>query len=245
MRTLLTLLLLTVLPVTAQAFDHSHTVFNELLDDVVVVNGHQSRVRYDEVANQLGNLEAYLEQLSGVSQSEFDQFTKDEQLAFLINTYNAYQLKQVIDHYPIKSIKDVGSFFSSPWSKEFFTLFGEPASLDHVEHGLIRTIFDEPRIHFAVNCASISCPPLMAEAFVADRLNEQLEAATFNFLRDTAANRLEGDELYLSKIFNWYADDFKQGVIPFVAKYRPDWTANGTPELGYTDYDWNLNIASE
>jgi hypothetical protein len=149
-----------------------------------------------------------------------------------------------VDHYPIDSIKDVGSFFSSPWSKEFFTLFGQPASLDYVEHELIREMFDEPRIHFAVNCASISCPPLLNEAFVAARLDAQLESAAFNFLNDSAANRLEGDTLYLSKIFDWYEEDFTGGVIDFVAKYRPDWVANGQPKLSYTPYDWNLNAAS-
>ncbi len=227
----------------AQSFDQSHSVFDQILKDTVAVDGHHSRVNYAEVIRQRAKLDAYLAQLSGVSKSEFDALLPDQQLAFLINTYNAYQLKQVVDHYPIDSIKDVGNFFSSPWSKEFFTLFGEPASLDLVEHGMIRTMFKEPRIHFAVNCASISCPPLMAEAFVADRLNAQLETATFNFLNDLDANRLEGDTLYLSKIFQWYEGDFATGVIDFVAKYRPDWVEGGTPELDYTDYDWNLNEA--
>lgn len=222
-------------------FDHSHQAFTGLLQEVVVVQGHQSRVHYSKVLDRRADLEGYLIDLSQVTRSEFDSFAADQQLAFLINTYNSHQLKQVIDHYPIESIKDVGSFFSSPWSKEFFTLFGEPASLDLVEHGLIRTLFKEPRIHFAVNCASISCPPLMPEAFVGERLNEQLEAATHNFLKDTAANRLEGETLYLSKIFDWYSGDFTEGVLTFVGKYRPDWLADGEPKLDYTDYDWNLN----
>lgn len=243
MRQYLNLLVLCFFSLSAQAerFDHSHQEFDELLRDVVVINGHQSRVQYAEVTAQRQKLEGYLANLSGVSRVQFDGFDADQQLAFLINTYNAYQLKQVIDHYPIKSIKDVGSFFSSPWSKEFFTLFGEPASLDLVEHGLIRTLFQEPRIHFAVNCASISCPPLLAEAFVGERLNTQLESATFNFLQDSAANRLEGDTLYLSKIFDWYSEDFQDGVVKFVARYRPEWA--NADDLDYTDYDWNLNEA--
>jgi hypothetical protein len=238
------LLLFSYLPLQASAFDHSHQTFTALLQEVVVVNGHQSRVQYQQVLQQRARLEAYLSQLSQVSETQFSGFTREQQLAFLINTYNANQLKQVVDHYPIDSIKDVGSFFSSPWSKEFFTLFGQPASLDYVEHELIRKMFDEPRIHFAVNCASISCPPLLNEAFVADRLDTQLESAAFNFLNDSAANRLEGDTLYLSKIFDWYEEDFTGGVIDFVAKYRPDWVANGQPKLSYTRYDWNLNAAN-
>ena len=244
MRTILFLLAALILPLKAAAFDHSHQVLNGLLGEVVVVNNYQSRVDYGEVENRRPQLEAYLAELAAVTQAEFDKFSGDQQLAYLINTYNAYQLKQVIDNYPIKSIKDVGSFFSSPWSKEFFTLFGEPASLDHVEHGLIRTIFDEPRIHFAVNCASISCPPLMPEAFVADKLDTQLETATFNFLMDAQANRLEGDTLYVSKIFDWYEEDFSQGVVEFVGKYRPEWLEGGKPDLSYTSYDWNLNTVN-
>ena len=250
MRILLFLLLAVSLPAVtfssqAETFDHSHSDFTALLEDVVVANNFQSRVRYSEVVSRRDELDGYLGHLAGVSRPSFDKFSPDQQLSFLINTYNAYQLKQVIDHYPIESIKDVGSFFSSPWSKEFFTLFGEPASLDLVEHGLIRTLFKEPRIHFAVNCASISCPPLMAEAFVASDLNAQLETATFNFLKDADANRLEGDTLYVSKIFDWYSGDFPQGVIPFVSKYRPDWVHNGEPNLDYTEYDWRLNQAAE
>jgi hypothetical protein len=244
MRIFLLVLCTFALSAKASAFDHSHQLLKQLLGEVVTVNNFQSRVDYGEVESRRNELESYLSQLAGVTQTEFDEFTGDQQLAYLINTYNAYQLKQVIDHYPIKSIKDVGSFFSSPWSKEFFTLFGKPASLDHVEHGLIRTIFDEPRIHFAVNCASISCPPLMPEAFVADRLDTQLETATFNFLMDTDANRLEGDTLYVSKIFDWYEADFPQGVVEFVGKYRPEWVENGKPDLGYTNYDWNLNTVN-
>ncbi len=225
-------------------FDHQHQALTNLLQEVVVVNGHQSRVRYEQLIEKKSELDAYLTSLAGVTRAEFDAFSEAEQLAFLINTYNSQQLKQVIDHYPIKSIKDVGSFLSSPWSKEFFTLFGEPASLDLVEHGMIRTLFNEPRIHFAVNCASISCPPLMSEAFVGGKLDAQLEAATINFLKDSSANRLEGDTLYLSKIFDWYSGDFTGGVLSFVANYRPDWFADGEPDLSYTDYDWRLNKAS-
>ena len=237
-------LLLVMLSASANAasFDHSHPVFSKLLSDVVVIKGHTSRVNYALLIERRGELDAYLNRLSGISRSRFDGFTESQQLAFLINTYNGYQLKQVIDHYPLKSIKDVGSFFSSPWSKEFFTLFGEPASLDFVEHQLIRKLFAEPRIHFAVNCASISCPPLANQAYQADQLEDQLQAAAVNFLNDRSANYIDGNTLYLSKIFDWYEEDFTPAVVPYVAQYWSE--VAGSPKglkVSYTSYDWNLN----
>lgn len=231
---------------TAETFDHQHKTFTSLLSEVVVVDGHQSRVDYPKLISQRDELDQYVASLSSVTRSDFDDFSPDQQLAFLINTYNGYQLRQVIDHYPLASIKDVGSLFSSPWSKKFFTLFNEPASLDIVEHQMIRKLFDEPRIHFAVNCASISCPPLMPEAFVASNLDAQLDAATINFLSDRQANYLEGSTLYLSKIFDWYEEDFGGNVVAFVAGYwsEPSGLLKQKPntiKVAYSSYDWNLN----
>jgi hypothetical protein len=241
MKYLAALVLLLSTSVYAEVFDHDHQSFGELLGDIVSVQGRQSRVDYPQLIQARGKLDHYLESLSSVSRTSFDGFNKDQQLAFLINTYNGYQLRQVIDHYPIKSIKDVGSFFSSPWSKEFFTLFGEASSLDFVEHQLIRKLFKEPRIHFAVNCASISCPPLSNEAYVAPRLNDQLDAAASNFLNDAEANYLKGKTLYASKIFDWYEEDFPNGVINFVKTYRTDLPDENQIELKFSDYNWNLN----
>jgi hypothetical protein len=241
MKYLAALVLLLSTSVYAEVFDHDHQSFGELLGDIVSVQGRQSRVDYPQLIQARGKLDHYLESLSSVSRTSFDGFNKDQQLAFLINTYNGYQLRQVIDHYPIKSIKDVGSFFSSPWSKEFFTLFGEASSLDFVEHQLIRKLFKEPRIHFAVNCASISCPPLSNEAYVAPRLNDQLDAAASNFLNDAEENYLKGKTLYASKIFDWYEEDFPNGVINFVKTYRTDLPDENQIELKFSDYNWNLN----
>ncbi|MFT5560780.1 MAG: hypothetical protein ACI9Z9_000657 [Litorivivens sp.] len=239
---------------TAESFDHEHGTFTKLLSEVVIVEGHQSRVDYPKLIRQRGRLDRDLVSLSAVSRIDFDGFSPDQQLAFLINTYNGYQLQQVIDHYPLASIKDVGSFFSSPWSKKFFKLFNESASLDFVEHQLIRQLFSEPRIHFAVNCASISCPPIMPEAFVAVSLDAQLDAATINFLSDRQANYLEGDTLYLSKIFDWYEEDFGESVVAFVARYWPAPSPEHSHEpsqrfsqnpdrlkVSYSSYNWNLN----
>ena len=241
MKYLALFLLLLSTPLQAEVFDHKHQPFSDLLGDVVSMQGHQSRVDYPRLIETRGQLDQYLASLSSVPRTTFDGFTKDQQLAYLINTYNGYQLRQVIDHYPLKSIKDVGSFFSSPWSKEFFILFGEAASLDYVEHQLIRKLFKEPRIHFAVNCASISCPPLSNQAYVALRLDDQLEHAASNFLNDTEANYLKGETLYVSKIFDWYEEDFPNGVINFATRYRSGLPAANQIKLRFSEYNWNLN----
>jgi hypothetical protein len=178
-----------------------------------------------------------------VSQQQFNGFTKPQQLAFLINAYNGYQLKLVIDNYPIDSIKDVGSFFRSPWDIEFFELFGADASLNLIEHGIIREQFNEPRIHFAVNCASISCPPLQRAAFRADQLDAQLEAATINFLNDESVNRVDpnSNRLLVSKIFDWYGEDFDDVTAFILSKMQGVESSNQAFKLDYLDYDWGLN----
>ncbi len=242
MKYLMALLLFVSSYTQASGFDHQHARLTTLLADVVEIRGHQSRVNYELLIERRGELDAYLEQLSSITRKEFDEFSESQQLAFLINTYNGFQLKQVIDNYPIKSIKDVGSFFSSPWSKEFFSLFDEPASLDHVEHSLIRKLFKEPRIHFAVNCASISCPPLANEAYQAGKLEAQLESAAFNFLQDKQANYLDGETAYVSKIFSWYEEDFTEGVVAFVARYWSSLPVDlNEVDVKYTAYNWSLN----
>lgn len=184
--------------------------------------------------------------------------TREQKLAFLINAYNAFTIDLIVRNPNIKSIKDLGSLLSSPWKKRFVSLFGEKLSLDEIEHGLIRKdpLFQEPRIHFAVNCASIGCPALSQEAFVASRLDSQLETVTKNFLRDRARNRIEGKKVIISKIFDWYAEDFEkswQGIVSvqyFLSKYSSALADNPEQEgvlkskdlsIKYSDYDWNLN----
>ena len=137
----------------------------------MIQDGQASRVDYSAFQKNQKVLQAYLASMSAVSRSEFDSWTKDQQLAFLINAYNAWTIEFVLSAYPdIKSIKDLGSFFSSPWKKEFINLLGETRSLDNIEHTLIRGSgrYNEPRIHFAVNCASIGCPALLNRAYTAE-----------------------------------------------------------------------------
>ncbi|MFM8313131.1 MAG: DUF547 domain-containing protein, partial [Deltaproteobacteria bacterium] len=173
----------------------------------------------------------------------------NEKLAFLINAYNALTIKWILQHYPVKSIKDTGGFLSSPWKKKFFKLFGEEQSLDGIEHGILRKDFQEPRIHFAVVCASKGCPALKGEAYTAAKLEEQLESSARNFLRDSERNYYNAEEnrFFLSKIFDWYGDDFKKklgSVQAFIVpRMIPDTSTVKIQEstLKYLDYDWSLN----
>lgn len=224
-------------------FDHSHDAFTQVLQKVVHPQGRASRVDYRQLTQDPDRLSTYLATLSSVSQQQFNGFTKPRQLAFLINAYNGYQLKLVIDNYPIGSIKDVGNFFRSPWDIEFFQLFGDDASLNLIEHGMIREQFNEPRIHFAVNCASISCPPLQRVAFQAVQLDEQLEAATVNFLNDKSVNRVDpnSNRLLVSKIFDWYGEDFDDVTAFILSKMQGVESSNQAFKLDYLDYDWGLN----
>jgi hypothetical protein len=248
---------------TACAFDQTHAAWDALLkrDVVVIPGGNASRVDYAAFKRDQDALNLYLEGLSAVTPAEYQGWTREQQLAFLINAYNGYTIKLVLTRYPgLKSIKDIGSLLQSPWKKEFFTLVGAARSLDTVEHGMIRApgAFDEPRIHFALNCASIGCPMLREEAYVAERLDAQLESGVRRFLGDRTRNRYDpvSNRLELSAIFDWYRADFEKGsrginsVPQFLARYA-DFVADeavghamvrrGQLPIRYLDYDWTLN----
>ncbi len=227
----------------AQAFDHTHSEFTEVLR--VHVKG--ATVDYAALKKSPGKLESYLASAAAVKESDFQTWTEARQIAFLANLYNAATLKLIIDHYPVKSIKDIGGLLSSPWKQPVVGLFGEKVTLDHVEHGLLRKNYSEPRVHFAVNCASVGCPNLRAEAFQADRLDAQLDEQARLFLSDKTRNRVEGGTLYLSPIFDWFAADFTKAgsVADFVAPYFPSEdrkaVVSGELKIRYTDYNWSLN----
>ena len=247
----------------ACAFDQAHAAWDALLkrDVVVAPGGNASRVDYAAFKRDQDALNLYLDSLSAVTAGEYQAWTREQQLAFLINAYNAYTVKLVLTRYPgIKSIKDIGSLAQSPWKKEFFALLGTARSLDAVEHGMIRApgAFDEPRIHFALNCASIGCPMLRDEAYVAGRLDAQLESAVRRFLGDRSRNRFDpvSGRLEISPLFDWYRADFEKGgrdvnsVPRFLAKYA-DIVADeavghalvrrGALPIRYLSYDWTLN----
>jgi Protein of unknown function, DUF547 len=252
------------------SFDHSHSEFNQLLNTTVVEKGFQTSVDYDQLKENLEKLDRYLANIEAVTKLDFDKWNKKQQMAFLINAYNAFTLKLILNNYPeIKSIRDLGGLIiSSPWDKKFFTLFGEKSSLGYIEHDLLRENYNEPRIHFAVNCASKGCPALQKKAFVGNKLDQQLEYATIQFMRDPERNRYNSEKkrIEISSIFKWFGGDFtKSGSLQnFIATYisddpevqkllkdDPKFSNNASDiqnslrqsKIGiiYLDYDWSLN----
>jgi hypothetical protein len=192
-----------------------------------------------------GRLDRYLGILEHV---EPDALERDEQFAFYINAYNAWTIKLILSGYPgIKSIKDLGGLFQSPWKKEFVRIHGKVLSLDQIEHDILRPRFRDPRVHFAVNCASKGCPPLLPEPYRGDRLDDQLNRVTVEFLNQPAHSRLEGRRLWVSSIFKWFSEDFTPSVVDFYLKYaqgelkRSLEAERDRIELRYMDYDWSLN----
>ena len=265
---LITLLGLLALPLgSAQAqFDHSHAAWTALLRKHVVLldGGKASQVRYAEFQKDRASLKAYLESLSGVTEPEFRSWSKDRQLAFLINAYNAGTVEKILTRYPnIKSIWDFGKVFGHPFKDKFIRLLGREMSLDNIEHDTIRAegAYNDPRIHFAVNCAAITCPMLREEAYVAERLERQLEEQTIRFLSDHSRNRYNPEirALEVSKIFDsfpWYGGDFRRGwkgfksLDQFLARYSGALAGNPEHrklvreqkvEIRFLDYDWGLN----
>lgn len=244
------------------AFDHSHAGWERLLKQHVHwdVKGVASTVDYVALQRQLAELDKYLGELSAVPLKEYSSWQKPQQLAFLLNAYNAFTIKLILSKYPdLQSIKDLGSIFSSPWKQKFFTLLNKKRHLDEVEHAIIRQpgAFDDPRIHSAVVCASIGCPGIRDEAFVAEKLDAQLEDSLRRFLSDRSRNRYNAqvDRLEISKIFDWYGADFVDfrghpSVATFLSDYAElltdDKTAQlrikaGDTPLDFLDYDWRLN----
>ena len=238
----------------AQGFDHSHLAWDALLKKNVVVleGGKASQVRYAEFAKDRAALKAYLDSLSKVTEAEFNGWPKGERMAFLINAYNAFTVEKILTRYPnLKSIRDFGTVFGNPWKDKFFTLLGHESYLDQIEHEMLRKpgAYNEVRVHYAVNCASIGCPMLREEAYAADKLDRQLEEQAVRFLSDRSRNRFAAGRLEVSKIFDWFKEDF--GVREqYFARYArlladgPDAqkaVAEGKAPLTFLEYDWSLN----
>ncbi len=254
--------LLTLAPRSARAdLDQTHGLWGEVLKVHAHLKGPASIVDYEAIQRHPELLERYTTSLSAVSSEEYGAFSKNEKLAFLINAYNAFTVKLVADHYDdeLDSIKDI--WFGNEWKRRFFMILGAKRSLDDVEHELIRekgafTTFAEPRIHFAVNCASTSCPALLNEPYIASKLDQQLERAAKTFLRDRARNYFDEETgiLHLSPILaSWYKSDFEKfhtSVADFVAPLMTDDLAlqakirSPRVKIKKTLYDWSLNDRS-
>ena len=232
--------------------------------------GKASQVRYAGFRQDRAALKGYLASLSKVPQSEFDGWSKPQRIAFLINAYNAFTVEKILTRHPdIKSIWDFGKVFGNPFKDRFFTLLGREFTLDVIEHETLRKpgAYDEPRVHFAVNCASVGCPMLREEAYVAPRLEAQLEEQARRFLSDRSRNRYDAaaGRLEVSRIFDWFREDWTSGYRGFEGKSAPIQSREqyfasyaallaDSPEhrkvieerrapLQFLDYDWRLNDA--
>ena len=245
-----------------QGFDREHAAWTALLASHVRWNaaGIASTVDYAGVARDRAALDAYRAALAAVTRNELDAWPEADRLAFLVNAYNAHTIALVLTRYPdLASIKDLGGWITSPWKQRFFELLGEPRSLDDVEHRMIRGGVGarEPRVHFALNCASVGCPALRPEAYRGDALEAQLADQTRRFLSDRTRNRFDAaaGRLEVSKIFDWYGDDFVRAagsVGRFLARHaallsddagaRVNIEAAAVP-IVFLDYDWALNDA--
>ncbi len=249
----------------AWALDHSHTAWEELLKRHVryAAGGNASQLSYAGMAKDREALKAVLGEYQKVTRPEFDAFSKAQQQAFLYNAYNAFTVEKILTRYPdIKSIRDFGSVFGNPWKDKFFTLFGQPSYLDQIEHEILRRdgTYDDPRVHVAVVCASIGCPMLRNEAFVAPKLEAQLDDAMRRFLADRTRNRFnpQSRKLEVSRIFDWYGKDFGRGHKGFAslpatfARYADQLADKPEDreavraqkvEVSFLEYDWALNDA--
>jgi hypothetical protein len=247
-------------PAFAQGgFDHEYGAWTALLARHVQWSGDgkSSAVRYGGFARDRAALKSVLDSLSAVSPQAFAGFSRDQQIAFLTNAYNAFTVELILTKYPdLKSIKDIGSLVQSPWKRRFFTLLGEQRHLDWIEHEQLRPKYNEPRIHAAVNCASIGCPALRPEAFTAAKLEAQLEDGMVRFMGDKTRNRFAEGGMQVSSIFKWFREDFEKGhrgwssLDDVWAKYAPQLAGSpdqvaairaGKLNVRFLDYDWSLN----
>lgn len=219
-----------------------HKIWDSLVQKHVTPQG---LVNYPAFIADSARLNAYLD-LLGDHHPNDENWSRDERLAYWINAYNAFTVKLIVDHYPVESIKDIKNgipFVNTVWDIKFIQIEGRTYDLNNIEHGIIRPRFDEPHIHFALNCAAFSCPRLRNEAYIAGRLDEQLTDQARIFLADTRKNKLSENKLELSKLFNWYGSDFrKEGrdIIDYIRQYT-DQPINDEATIEYMEYDWSLN----
>jgi hypothetical protein len=237
-----------VLALPSHAFSQgkapSHQQYHKLLQKNVSSEG---KVNYRTFIRDSTELNRYLKTLSSSAPDE-KTWTKNEQITYWINAYNAFTIQLILKYYPVKSIRDIGSsiqvpFVNTPWDVKFITIGKERMDLNNIEHGILRKKFSDPRIHMALVCASKSCPRLLNEAYDAARLDEQLNAQCVTFLNDNSRNKLTSQRAELSMIFKWYESDFSKNgntLLSFLNKYshvklKPD------ARITYLEYDWTLN----
>jgi hypothetical protein len=224
---------------SALAFGHSYRGYQ---DSVLVPFVQDGRVDYAGLAANPAPLEAFLASCGAVSFKEYKQFTREEELCFLLNLYNAATLKLVIDHWPLSTVQGIGGAFESPWTVKFVRLFDHTVGLGNILHDILRVDFHDPRVHFALPNAAGSGPLPLREAFRPLELEKQLEDCSRSYLLERPElNHLKKNTLYLSPLLKWYSNDFgrRSGVIAFARRYFPD--VNDNTRIEYTNFDWGIN----
>lgn len=212
----------------------NHAIFNELL------NNHVSKEGETDYKGFIKNKIVFKSYLASLSENmPTEEWSKEDILAYWMNTYNAFTIKLIIDNYPTKSIKNI----KNAWDSRFFKLGNKWYNLSEIEHKILRKMND-PRIHFGINCASFSCPPLLNRAFTTENVHKELDFLAHQFINDKTRNTISENNIQLSKIFQWYAKDFKTegSLIDYLNKYS-DITIQSNAKKKYKKYDWNLNEA--
>ncbi|MEP7108575.1 MAG: DUF547 domain-containing protein [Ferruginibacter sp.] len=220
----------------------THEKWTALLQKYV---NNKGMVNYKAMKADMAKLDEYLAILS--KQKPAKNWSRNEELAFWINAYNAFTVKLVLENYPLKSIKDINPaisviFVNTVWDKKFFSIGGDKMSLNNIEHGILRKM-NEPRIHFTIVCASVSCPKLLNTAYDAALLDNQLNNAAKDFLADNTKNQLSASHPILSRIFDWFSGDFKvngKSKIEFINQFTTV-KIDKNADISYLDYNWNLN----
>jgi len=252
---LLIVLAANMITTTLQAFDQSHQLFTDVLSKYVI----KSKVDYKGLKADPAKLDQYISQLSAVSGEDLTKWSKEEKLAYWINAYNAFTLKVIIDHYPVKSIKKIKG--GKVWDKVKFKAGGQELTLNDIEHKRLRAELKEPLIHFAINCASIGCPILSSEAYKTANLYEHMESSAKALLKNREQFRIDyqSKTIHFSKIFKWFGEDFNKynhvttykkhnGIVSFAVKYLPkargNFIKNNKLDVKFLHYDWNLNETS-
>ena len=235
--TAITGLLLLLLPSGRSGFSesvdiHQHRVWDQLLKEYVTPTG---KVDYSGL-KQDSRLDLYLDQLAQNPVS--DAWSRSQKLAYWINAYNAFTVKLITEHYPVASIRDI----QRPWAKKFVELGEQKYSLNQIEHDIIRPLFQEPRIHFALVCAAISCPKLLNTSYQPELLDQQLDHQTRYFLNKSGKNKLAQNQVSISQLFNWYGRDFKEkeSIIAFLNRYS-ETAIDPKAKIEFLPYDWSLN----
>ncbi len=209
-----------------------HDGFDSLLKKYVSSAG---KVNYKGLKKDEGKLDSYLQKLESTNIEK--SWSRNKKLAFWINAYNAYTIKLILKNHPVKSIMDLHN--GKPWDVKWIKLDNRTLSLNNIENDIIRPQFNEPRIHFAVNCAAKSCPPLLNKAWTANNLNTYFDRQTKSFINNSNYNSISSNKVEVSKIFDWYGKDFGD-LRTYLNKYSNTQISSGT-SINFKSYNWELN----